>query len=252
MRRLPRALSRSSSRAAAGSARSGSSASPARASTGATASTGSMPRLPPDSRGTAEYLRSSQNATTPRASRATSSPARAAVASVACLPRRSRAAPGVTGRSAGRTTTAMTSTAITAAGHHAPPDRPRPSRPIRPATGGVREAADRHQQGREVATENRPGQHAGHGEQGCLGKRGEGELAARHAARGQQRVLLLRAGWPAAGRPGRPRRPPARSAAASRSAAATWPRPGRCPGRSRSAAGWWPPAGCPGPAGFAG
>src|SRR5215813_4953106 len=130
--RLPWALSRSSSLAAAGSTRSGSSASPARARTGATASTGSMPSLPPDSRGTAEYLRSSQNATTPKASSAASSPALAAVAKAACLPRRSRAAPGVTGRSAGRTTTTMTSTAITAAGHHTPPARPRPSGPAAP------------------------------------------------------------------------------------------------------------------------
>ncbi len=91
-----------------------------------------MPRLPPDSWGTAEYFRSSQNATTPRPSKAASRPARAAVASAACLPRRSRAAPGVTGRSAGRTTTAMTRTAMTAAGHQAPSARPRPSSPAAP------------------------------------------------------------------------------------------------------------------------
>ena len=96
------------------------------------ASTGSMPRAPPDSRGTAEYLRSSQKATTPSRSSAVSRPARAAVASAACLPRRSRAAPGVTGRSAGRTTTRMTSTAMTAAGHQAPPARPWRSVTARP------------------------------------------------------------------------------------------------------------------------
>ena len=60
-----------------------------------------MPSVPPDSRGTAEYRRSSQNASTPSAISAASRPARAVAASAACRPRRARAVPGVTGRSDG-------------------------------------------------------------------------------------------------------------------------------------------------------
>ncbi len=91
-----------------------------------------MPRLPPDSRGTAEYLRSSQNASTPRAISAASRPAEAAVASTACLPRRCLAAPGVAGRSAGHITRTMTRTMMTAAGHQSPPATPRCTMPGSP------------------------------------------------------------------------------------------------------------------------
>ena len=79
-----------------------------------------MPSVPPERRGAAEYRRSSHRASAPRAIRAASRPARAAVASTACRPRRSRAAPGVTGRSAGHMTMMITPATMTAAGHQAP------------------------------------------------------------------------------------------------------------------------------------
>ena len=117
---------------AAGRSRSGIRAIPARATAGAAASTGLTPRLPPDSLGTAEYLRSSQSASAPRPISATSRPARAALASAACLPRRARAAPGMAGRSAGQVMMMMASTVMTAASHQVPPLAPRRKIPAAP------------------------------------------------------------------------------------------------------------------------
>jgi hypothetical protein len=92
-----------------------------------------MPSPFPDSRGAAEYRRNSHSASTPRMISATSRPARAALASAACLPRRSRAAPGVAGRMAGHMTTIVTRTMMTTAGHQAPSEKTWRTAPKNPA-----------------------------------------------------------------------------------------------------------------------